>query len=260
MTSLCRRNSSALPPCGEPSEHSRPRQDSLPHTPDFDAAKNIDSEAAPASRTVTTKANKAIAAKHHQDHQGHESTDEISGPESKGHRGKENIAPSAKPLCAFISASVCAMLSDPGCDDDIDGYTAVPDMSVPQAVQTLITKTGSCEYKSSLACAIMERVVDRSGQRECSRRNGARLYLVSLLLAWKMVEDAPPLNAEWGTVFGWFSLEEINLMEWDFLKVVGYDLSVEKRAMEIANTFLLAQGEGREREKEKEKEIEDEKE
>jgi hypothetical protein len=164
-----------------------------------------------------------------------------SGTESED----ENIRPGGAQdaaLAAFAAAHVAAAMPGGGGDAAQDGYVAVPALPIGEAVSQLLTRTRTGVHKAVLACAIMDRLIAARGRRECSGRNAVRVFTVSLILAWKMLDDAPPLNSEWARVFGWYSTEEINGMEWEFLKVVNYDVGAEEEYAKLHASWIAGGG------------------
>ena len=79
--------------------------------------------------------------------------------------------------------------------------------------------------------------VERFKQRLPPRSSGDhdtphRLFFVSLMLASKFLYDQTLTNRAWSKISALFTVEELNMMELDFLSLVKYDLYVEKRAFD----------------------------
>ena len=62
-----------------------------------------------------------------------------------------------------------------------------------------------------------------------------RLFMVSLMLASKFLNDQSLTNKAWAKASGLFSLSEISMMEMDFLTVLRFDLFVDRASV---NYFL----------------------
>ena len=59
-----------------------------------------------------------------------------------------------------------------------------------------------------------------------------RLFFVALMLASKFLYDQTLTNRAWSKVSALFTVEELNVMEVDFLSLVKYDLYADKSAFD----------------------------
>lgn len=62
--------------------------------------------------------------------------------------------------------------------------------------------------------------------------SGHRVFLISLILAQKFLEDTCYTNAAWATLSGIFSVKEVNKMELEFLSLIEFELCFSEAEFE----------------------------
>ncbi|KAA6399665.1 MAG: hypothetical protein EZS28_004815 [Streblomastix strix] len=89
--------------------------------------------------------------------------------------------------------------------------------------------------------ALLKRILNRRQDLPFTYLNVHRLYLVSVIVATKFLDDITYKNKDWSTIGGrWFSLHEINTMELEFLLALDYSLhvSVDEISEALEGTHL----------------------
>ncbi|PVV03152.1 hypothetical protein BB560_002380 [Smittium megazygosporum] len=65
-----------------------------------------------------------------------------------------------------------------------------------------------------------------------------RIFLASLIIAGKYLNDASPKNKYWAKYSSMFSIAEVNLMEKQFLFLLDYDLRIDAEDLEFASNYF----------------------
>ncbi|PVU94999.1 hypothetical protein BB561_002102 [Smittium simulii] len=68
-----------------------------------------------------------------------------------------------------------------------------------------------------------------------------RIFLASLIIAGKYLNDASPKNKYWARYSNMFSIAEVNLMEKQFLFLLDFDLRIEAEDLEFASEHFYSE-------------------
>lgn len=107
----------------------------------------------------------------------------------------------------------------------------IPDISIKDYLYRIVTMS-RCMYRDLIVALVYaDKLINSEVISGISYHNVHRLMAVSMMLSTKFYEDVHFSNKSWASISG-LSLQELNMIEVQFLEALGYDLNISLEAMQ----------------------------
>ncbi len=136
----------------------------------------------------------------------------------------------------LLSSSQKTKLNQSDLENNVFSSPTVPQISIVQYLERLVSHLGMEKATLISSLIYIDRYCNYTKQN-LNKFTIHRLILTSVLLALKFNEDLIYKNSHYA-VIGGVSLEELNTLEYNFLKVVDFSLFIEKAEFDRYKEYI----------------------